>query len=39
MKTISEKGYTIIMITHKHEVLKYCNKVIEIKNGSLKRIK
>ena len=23
---ISEKGYTIIMITHKHEVLKYCNK-------------
>lgn len=39
MKTISQKGYTIIMITHKHEVLKYCNKVIEIKNGSLKRIK
>ena len=39
MKMISEKGYTIIMITHKHEVLKYCNKVVEINNGTLKRIK
>ena len=39
LKSISEKGYTIIMITHKVEVLKFCNRVIEIKNGILKKIK
>jgi len=36
-KLLKEKGYTIILITHRHTSLIHCDRIIEMKNGSFTR--
>ena len=36
---VNNKDKTIITISHRNEALKFCNKVIEVKNASVNEIK
>ncbi len=37
VKTLSERHLTMIIIAHRHSTLRYCDRIMELENGEIKK--